>query len=153
MFSAEAIDHQCFDIVCAFQTFDHVAEPSRFLSDVLKVLNPGGRALFINHDVGAWQNRLLGERSPIIDVEHTFLYDRSTIRRLFELNGFVVDSVFAVANRYALGYWLHLGPFPDRMKAALITVADRCGWGRIRVSLRAGNLGIVAHKPDTHGSA
>ena len=49
---------------------------------------PGGVVLSLNHNVEAFSARLLKERSPIIDIEHTHLYSPSTQRMLFEEAGF-----------------------------------------------------------------
>jgi SAM-dependent methyltransferase len=131
-----------FDLVCAFQVFDHMAHPAAVLEACREVLAPGGRALFIQHDAGAWANRLLGERSPIIDVEHIFLYDRRTIARIFTQCGFEVERVFAVRNRYPLSYWAKLAPLP----AAFKSVISNSVVGRIPLSWSSGNLGIVAQR-------
>ncbi len=42
---------------------------------------------------GSGRPRLLGERSPIIDVEHTYLYSPETMRRIFTQAGFDVLNV------------------------------------------------------------
>ncbi len=136
-----------FDVVCAFQVFDHLIDPNQALRGCWQVLRPGGLALFINHDVGALTNRLLGERSPIVDVEHTFLYDRKTMAKLFTKNGFEVLRVFSVENRYPLHYWCKMAPLPVTLKQTLLPRLRRSRLGLIPLPLKAGNLGIVARRP------
>jgi SAM-dependent methyltransferase len=135
-----------FDVVCGFQVLDHVPDPAALVEACLEHLKPGGVALFINHDCGALSARLLGELSPIVDVEHTVLFDRRTMRRLFEASGFRVVEVFGARNTYPLGYWAKLAPLPRPAKALLLRVLEGSGAGRIPVTLRAGNLGLVATK-------
>ena len=77
-----------FDAICMFQVFDHLADPAGVLDGCFRVLRDGGMVLALNHNVEAWSARLLGRRSPIIDVEHTFLYSPRTMRRLFEMARF-----------------------------------------------------------------
>lgn len=137
-----------FDVVCAFQVFDHMAHPNDVLQACRRVLRPGGVALFINHDAGAWTHKLLGERSPIIDVEHIYLYDRGTMRRIFSKHGFEVLSVFPVRNRYPLRYWWKMAPVPSLLKRLLAGYLGRSGAGRWTVSVRAGNLGLIARAPE-----
>ncbi len=65
---------ESFDAVCLFQVLDHISSPVELLEECLAVLRPGGQILALNHNVRAWSARLLGERSPIVDIEHTYLY-------------------------------------------------------------------------------
>lgn len=109
-----------FDVLCAFQVFDHIAYPNQMLQACRRALRPGGIALFINHDASMWTNRVLGERSPIIDIEHAYLYDRGTMAEIFRKNGFEVVNVFSVENRYPLYYWCTMSPLPAGLKRRLI---------------------------------
>jgi len=133
-----------FSLICGFQVLDHLTRPSEALQACRVLLEPGGLALFINHDVGAWTNRILGERSPIVDIEHTYLYDQKTVARLFRKNGFEVLRVFPVRNEYPLTYWCKMAPVPAWFKGKLLPVVKRARCGRWIVPLRAGNLGILA---------
>lgn len=135
-----------FDVICAFQILDHAPEPAAMLRATFEHLRPGGVALFINHDAGALSARLLGELSPIVDVEHTVLFDQTTMRRLFERCGFRVERVFSIRNTYPLQYWAKMAPLPGPLKAAAQTVLRTSGLGRIPITLKAGNLGAVAVK-------
>jgi hypothetical protein len=73
--------------------------------DILKL---GGFILCLNHNVEALSARLMKERSPIIDIEHTYLYSPGTIRRLFTRFGFQVKETGGVENRYSLSYLTRL---------------------------------------------
>ena len=134
------------DVICAFQTFDHVPEPNAFLQTVQATLKPNSHALFINHDIGSFLARAMGRACPMIDIEHTYLYDRRTFRHIFERNGFSAVRVFGVANTYPLRYWLHLLPLPARPKAALLQAAQHARWGNFPIRINAGNMGILARK-------
>lgn len=57
-----------FDAICMFHIFDHIPYPDELLSYCLRILNPGGFILSLNHNVESWSARLLGERSPIFDI-------------------------------------------------------------------------------------
>ena len=133
-----------FSMVCGFQVLDHLTRPNEVLRVCRLLLQPGGVALFINHDAGAWTNLILGERSPIIDIEHTYLYDKKTMARIFRKNGFEVLRVFAVRNEYPLAYWFKLAPMPTWLKTRLLPAVKRSRYGRWIVPMRAGNLGILA---------
>ena len=134
---------ESFSVVCGFQVLDHVAAPNELLAAVREVLAPGGVTLWILHDRGAPANRLLGRRSPIVDIEHAVLYDRRTVAKLFENNGFEVVRTSGVANRYPLWYWAQLAPVPRPLKNLLVRQTRR--WpATLKVNL--GNMGILARK-------
>lgn len=136
-----------FDAICAFQVFDHVPDQAAMLEACREHLRPGGVALFINHDCGALSARILGERSPIVDVEHTALFDQATMRRIFERAGFQVRRVFPVRNTYPLDYWARLAPLPRGPKARFLSFLESTHLGGVPLTLQAGNLGLVATRP------
>lgn len=137
-----------FDAICMFQVLDHIPDPAGLLEECLQLLKPGGLVLCINHNVEAWSARLLKNRSPIIDIEHTFLYSPPTITFLFEAHGFKVRQVGSVYNRYTLYYLLRLMPLSGALKAWLLDVLESSRLGRLPVCVPLGNLWAVAQKPD-----
>jgi len=142
-----AFEPESFSLICGFQVLDHLAHPNDVLGRCMRLLVPGGAMYWICHDIGARIPRLLGRRCPMIDIEHVVLYDRHTIAALFERNGFLVDRVFRVANRYPVAYWAYLAPMPRLLKGGFLAVLNASGLGRIKVRLSLGNLGIIARKP------
>lgn len=135
-----------FDVICCFQTFDHIPNPNEILAECHKILKKGGLMLFFNHDVAAWQNKLMGEKSPIIDIEHTYLFDKKTMRKIFEKHHFKVLEVKSAFNIHHLSYWIHLFPIPNFMKIPLIQLLDKIGLGKFKIKLNPGNLVIFAQK-------
>jgi SAM-dependent methyltransferase len=135
-----------FSLVCGFQVLDHLARPNEVLQLCKRVLAPGGVTLWICHDIGAWTARLLGRACPMIDIEHTVLYDRLTIRQLFERNGFEVLEVGGVRNGYPLGYWSRLAPLPRQLKSVALRFLAATGLGRWNLSMNLGNMYLTARK-------
>jgi SAM-dependent methyltransferase len=136
-----------FDVVCLFQVFDHVPDPGALLDECLAVLEPGGLVLAINHDVEAVSARLLGEKSPIVDIEHTYLYSPATMSRLFEKHGFEILRSGAARNRYSLHYLFRLFPAPAAFKRAMLAWLQSRAVGQWRLTLPLGNLYLIARKP------
>jgi SAM-dependent methyltransferase len=135
-----------FDIICMFQVFDHIADPGSLLGECQKALKPGGVILCLNHDVSAFSARLLGASSPIIDIEHTFLYSKATIRRIFSDNGFIVRQVGSATNTCSLCHLFHLLPLPNDLKKSILSTLRRHSVGKIKLSVRLGNLFLIAQK-------
>jgi len=136
-----------FDLICMFQVFDHIDHPGMLLDECYKALKPGGGILFLNHDVKALTARLLGERSPIIDIEHTYLYDPSTIQKIATQHGFLVTEVGPAVNRISLRYLVHLLPLPNGVKISLLKTLHDSPIGKITFQLHLGNLYMVVKKP------
>lgn len=135
-----------FDYICAFQTLDHVTDPNKFLRICWQLLKPGGKMLLINHDVSSWSAKILGEKSPIIDIEHIYLFDPYTMKLILRKNRFTAVDVFRVTDRHRLGYWVRMVPFPQASKRLALWILARTGLSRLPVNFPAGNLGVVAEK-------
>ena len=136
-----------YDLICLFQVFDHIEEPDMFLRECMKALKPGGGILILNHDIKAFSARILGERSPIIDIEHTYLYDQSTISKIITQNGYKVMEVGEAANYVSLWYLFRLIPFPRKIKTSLVSGLKNRTLGKTTFSIKLGNLYLVAQKP------
>jgi len=140
-----------FDAICLFQVLDHVVDPAGLLDECRRIARPGGLLLCVSHDVGAPSARLMGERSPIVDVEHTFLYSRATVARLLRSRGFEPVSAGAAVNTYSLGYLVRLVPLPGALKRAAVGALDRTPLGRLSLTLPLGNFCVVARAEGTAG--
>lgn len=137
-----------FDVICFFQTFDHVSDPNEFLENCLEILKPGGHILAFNHNTDSFQALILGEKSPIIDIEHTYLYNLETIRTIFEKNKFQVISIAPSFNIYSLGYLIRLIPLPMSLKKYSLSILEKIGILKLKFKLRIGNMVLIAKKRD-----
>lgn len=137
---------ESFDVVCCFQILDHISDPNTFLRGIHAVLRPRGLVIAINHNIRAWITRILGERSPMYDIEHICLFDKSTIRHLFEANGFQVTRVAGLSNSYTPAYAAKMFPLPLALKRILTTLLSRRPFDRVNLRIPAGNMVTVGRK-------
>jgi len=136
---------QKVDAICMFQLFDHIPNPNEFLATCSETLMSGGLVLCFNHNVRSVSARVLGEKSPIIDIEHTFLYSPDTIRKLFQKNGFKVLEVGSAWNFVSMLSVLRLLPLPRNLKIKLLAFLEhRSKLGQISLFLPLGNLYLIA---------
>ena len=142
MFHKNLFSKASVDLIIVLQTLDHIPDPKAFLSDCLYVLKKGGSVLAFNHNVESMSARILREKSPIIDVEHTYLYSLKTMKALFSKNGFTVDSVDVVRNTVSLRHLVHLAPLPKIIKNSILN-SDDAFW-KYSLNVPLGNLCLIA---------
>jgi SAM-dependent methyltransferase len=147
MFSLALLADVRPSLLCSFMTLEHLADPDEFVGEVFKLLEPGGMLAVIVHNWRAPLNRLLGMRSPIIDVEHLQLFSPKSVRTLLEKSGFVSINLKSICNTYPLRYWLRLTPLSLGLKTRITGILDRTGLLYTQVSLHVGNMLVVGIKP------
>ena len=148
LFTGASFEADTFGLVTCFQTIEHVYEPLQLLRDMYRILEPGGTAFLIGHNVDALSAKLMGEKSPIFDVEHLQLFGIRSARTLMQEAGFRDVLVFPILNSYPLAYWAKLFPIPAKAKTRLLSeLTGRFAWlGDAMLPIPAGNLAIIASK-------
>ena len=86
-----------FELVWASEVIEHVADTARWLSEVIRVMAPGGRLLLTTPAHGRLQVALGGiERFSDPLSDHLHLYTRASLRSLLDEFGFREVAVRAV---------------------------------------------------------
>jgi SAM-dependent methyltransferase len=152
MMRAGIFGSEQFDVVCLFQVFDHIPDPAALLKECYEVLKPGGYILFLNHNIEAFSARVLKEKSPIVDLEHTYLYSPQTLDKIAAQHGFTTRESGAVRNTYSLYYLMRLVPLPNGLKKAALNLLKKSPLGRKLFSVPLGNLYLIAQKGKAPGS-
>lgn len=131
-----------FKFIFFFQTLDHISDPNNFLEICNAMLEPGGYILAFNHNVESLSAKILKEKSPIIDIEHTYLYSPSTITKLFEKYNFKTIKVYSPANTVSIKHLLWLLPLRRSLKAPMLkmNIPD------LSLKVKLGNLCIISQK-------
>lgn len=138
---------ESFDLICCFMTMEHVYDPKGIASSAFRLLRPGGSFVIVTHDYRGITNRLLGDRSPIIDIEHLQLFSKRSIKFLFDSCGFRDIAVRHFSNSYSLRYWLRLMPLPSLVKRLLMRILSIHGLGDVKWRANVGNLVTTGFKP------
>lgn len=140
MFDENDFAPESFDLICCFMTMEHVRDPNIIAHSALRLLRPGGAFVTVTHDYRSPVNRLLGKRSPIIDIEHMQLFSNRSVRHLFESAGYSDVTVKAFVNTYALRYWMRLAPLPRSIKSTLSNLLTSTGLNNIKLGINVGNI-------------
>ena len=135
-----------FDLICCFHTLDHIVNLNTFIQDTHRVLKPGGYVFFIVHDAGSPGAILFKDKWPIFDIEHIWLFNKTTLGKIFKKHKFEIIKIFNIHNTYPLYYWLRMSPLPKKIKFSLISLLEKTHLAKIPITLPAGNIGLVARK-------
>ena len=135
-----------FNIVTCFQTIEHVNDLNGLVVKSKELLLDEGHLVFVCHDRLSLVNRILGERSPIFDIEHLQILNKKGVQLLLQLNGFVDVQVNTISNKYPIAYWLLLAPIPKFLKTYIDRKRNKwyLSWG---IRIRVGNLLATGRKP------
>jgi SAM-dependent methyltransferase len=139
MFDEKDFTPASFDLICCFMTMEHVRDPKAIARAAFRLLRPGGAFVTVTHDYRSIVNRLLGKRSPIIDIEHMQLFSKRSIQYLLEHAGYSDVTVKAFVNTYAMRYWTRLAPIPRLPKQALTRTLSAAGMDKIKLGFNVGN--------------
>ncbi len=146
MFSSKLYPPESFDVVSAFQVFDHVLNPKEFLQDIKSVLKKDGVLFAINHNIESYMPVLMGEHSPMYDIEHIYLFNKNTMRKLLEQNGFKIIKIENIPNTYVLEYCLKMFPMPRFLKKTLVAITNKMKLNNVQIRIPAGNMVTIAKK-------
>ena len=128
------------DIVVIFHVLDHLTDPLEVLSLVYRMLKPGGSICIAVHNVNSVSAKVLGNKSPIFDVEHTYLYSKSTIKKLLAEAGFKKTRASHYKNSYSLRYIIHLIPLSYKLKKKLLDSRISHKLFNVRITVPLGNM-------------
>ncbi len=145
---AGIVPSNSFDVCTMFHTLDHLPDPIAVLKECINSLKPGGILIIAVHNERAFSAKLMGEKSPIFDVEHTHLYSKKTAELLFQKLGLTNVKVRSYRNHYSLAYLLHLLPISRTFRASVLSSEFGTVLSRIKVNLPLGNIYISGMKCD-----
>lgn len=149
MFKASDFESQHFSLVTMFQTLEHIQDPARFFADAHQLLKERGALMVVGHNYRHWLMRLLGKKSPIIDIEHLQLFSPDSLTYALKKAGFSKVKIHSFHNVYPLHYWTKLLPFPLVLKKwilKLLTKGPLSFLGQINVGMKVGNVIAIASK-------
>lgn len=148
-FNAENFSINHFSFIAIFQTLEHIDQPQQFFTDAFRLLKPGGILMIVAHNYRHWLMKLLGKKSPIIDIEHLQLFSPHSLRFAANQAGFQKIKIDSFCNQYPLHYWVKLLPIPRSPKNKILAFLKQ-GLGRristINIKMKAGNMIALAYK-------
>jgi 2-polyprenyl-3-methyl-5-hydroxy-6-metoxy-1,4-benzoquinol methylase len=80
-----------FDVVCAFQVIEHLAEPAQFVARAARALVPDGRLLLALPNGGEAERLGAGWVGYRVDLEHLNYFSVASLARLLQRSGLFVE--------------------------------------------------------------
>lgn len=146
MFSIDLLSNVDPSLICSFMTLEHLKDPGEFIKLSYKALRPDGMIAVVVHNRQAILNKLLGLKSPIIDIEHLQLFNRSSILTLLKNGGFEDIEVQSICNAYPIRYWVRLLPLPKTLKKMLQHFLNKLQISKVVIPINVGNIIAVGIK-------
>lgn len=137
---------ESFDLICCFMTLEHVHDPGELARSAFRLLRKGGVFITVTHDYRGIVNRILGKRSPIIDIEHMQIFSKASVLELFRRSGFERVETIGFSNRYSLRYWLRIAPLPNVIKVPLRLLFSMPLIRNVKIAINAGNTLTVGYR-------
>lgn len=101
---------ETFDAICHFFVFEHIFHPDRFLSQILRLLRPGGVMYFEVPNVESFAK--LPFANNLFTYQHTVHYSPATVRTLLAQNGFKAVAVDGRLGRSPKSYGMRVAAIP-----------------------------------------
>ena len=146
VFKSNLFPKNSFDLILCFHTLDHMVDPNEFIKESKAMLRKNGYIIVVVHDTEGLSVKLFGEKSAIFDIEHIYLFNKETLRRIFVRNNFEVIKVFNLINSYPLNYWIQMSGFSHILRKYINLIFNVFGIGKREVSIPAGNIVLIAKK-------
>lgn len=104
----ESADYEpeSFDLIVAFDTFEHIYDPNKFLEAIYGFLKPGGVLAITTPDPTSMLSKISGKNWVSYKLpEHVFYWSPETIRRILEKN-FEVLEIRSAGQYATIGFLL-----------------------------------------------
>jgi 2-polyprenyl-3-methyl-5-hydroxy-6-metoxy-1,4-benzoquinol methylase len=149
--SEAGLPESFFDVVTLFNTIEHLADPKGVVSEVKRILKPGGIFVVETPDAGHWMARIFGRRwIHFMPPDHMVFFSRETLGGLLSKAGFEVKEVKSSFKKMSLRLFLfHLSRFTGVVGRTLLKAAELAGMGGWTITIpQWDEMVVFAVKPD-----
>lgn len=135
-----------FDLITLWDVIEHVPDPGAELTEIHRILKPGGLLVINYPDYQSWPARLLGRKWPFWLSVHLTYYTPKTIRQHLSQTGFEVKALGPHWQTLELGYILkRMTPYFG-LARHLKTGVEKIGLSSLPLTYWIGQTHVVAQK-------
>ena len=144
-----------FDLITAFQVFEHLPDPAGDLGRLCRALRPGGFLLVEVPNIDTWGVRLLGKRHRHFVPDHLNFFSAESLGRLFLSSGLEVIEAYYPTRQMSIGYLTTAWGgrlLPKRVVAGLTSTLKPTSFWHRTVRLNLGDIvAVIGRKPLLNG--
>lgn len=143
-----------FDVITAFQVFEHLPDPAGDLARLSCALRPGGIMLVEVPNIDTWGIRLLGKRHRHFVPDHLNFFSAETLGRLFIAGGLEVVESYYPTRLMSVGYLITIWggrTLPKRAVTGLTSTLKPTRWWPRIVRLNLGDIVTVIGRKSLPG--
>ncbi len=137
-----------FDAVTLLDVIEHLPDPTRVLTEIHRILRPGGAFYIYTPDIGAPVARLMGRWWWGLRAAHLYYFSGATLPALLTKVGFEVRSVRHIGRRFTFGYWLsRMTGYAPRTVGVLMRLCRLVRLDRLPLYINTfDSMGVIARK-------
>jgi len=115
LFDPDKYELDFFDYVTMDQVIEHISDPIEMLSNVAKIMKPGGTLILSTPNSNGWGSKVFGNRWINWHVPyHLQFFSRRSIEIIAKKAGLVLEKSKTITNSDWLYFqWIHLLTFPE----------------------------------------
>lgn len=130
-----------FDAAAMYHVIEHVPSPRRELSELHRIIKPGGWLILETPNIATVWFRLLGARWRQFIPDHIFFFTPQTITKLCEENGFELRELRSVGKAMSLRLFINRLSRYHRPTANLLeAISDRLNLSDRTIRLKLGDV-------------
>lgn len=139
-----------FDIVCMWDTIEHLKAPDLYLARCAEIINPGGLLAITTGDAGSLNARLRGRKwRQIHPPTHLHYFSAATLSRLVDKYGFEIIHLQHPGTMRSLRMIFYIILALRLGKSGLFTLFDRLPLMNWRLSVNLGDLMFIVARRRT----
>ena len=133
------------DFLNLIHVLDHLSQPRQIIREIRPLISKGGVVFAIVHNIDSLIAKVSGESWPVLNLVHLDHYSPTSLRRLFEAEGYRVLAVKKTKNHFPLSHLIRFCPLlPTKMRDVMIKTVVKPPFNDPVLGLRLGNIAVLA---------